>query len=819
VRPIEGHFPPMQRVLEVFLAVPAEREGSPVVANSTGPAAGMRFFTASRAVVDAAGGATDVPVAFAQRHVTVLFGTGVRDDFDAIKIAEIVRDAAGALAVRGSTSPHRAASGPRPWLMGRLRRAALPHGRQAAAPRRPAAAALGRLVEFTAADITRFLLLNAVNTFLPIVNHLIERSETPPEDAYLLLCQFRGQLSTFASDGDPTKLPKFFYTDLYTTFSGVIDEITRLLHITILDQFVRVPLESREDGLHFGRLDDEKLMRGATYVLTVRSNQPEQVAASEIPKLSKIASWSEIPAIVHSALPGVPIQVTLPPAARRFRPQSGTLYFLLNQSGQYWRNVSGERTIAIYLPAAVRPREHQAGAARDPQARGRPGITPAATGVPHRHGPNRRSHADVFNFLIQLRRLDANAQPPPETVLQRLRTLIDTMGKRAADLGFSREDVLEITYAIVALADEAAIYAGGNLRQFWMQRPLQLQYFNENVAGENFFARVMALRQDARRIDVVRVYYTCLVLGFQGSTGCAAARPSSRPSWISSRVTSPAPALRPGASLRARRPPGRRGALPLPRRPPGGGPRGRRGGHLAGALRRPAHLARAARSAPSSTASPSSFTERGRPTCSSTSSRSWSSRSPGRRRWSRTSFPHGFDIAIVVTVLTVLALVGLVLYRKYRARKAAREIEKALNAQADEHARTVRPEQQAEVRAMQAEVTRAIASLKSSKLGKSGAEALYALPWYVIIGPPGSGKTTALRNSGLQFPYASQSGGGVKGVGGTRNCEWWLTNEAVLLDTAGRYMTATTTATSGSPSSTCSARTAPRSRSTASSWR
>lgn len=124
--------------------------------------------------------------------------------------------------------------------------------------------------------------------------------------------------------------------------------------------------------------------------------------------------------------------------------------------------------------------------------------------------------ADVFNFLIQLRRLDANAQPPPETVLQRLRTLIDTMGKRAGDLGLSREDVLEITYAIVALADEAAIFAGGNLRQYWMQRPLALQYFNEAVAGENFFNRVNALRQDPRRIDVVRVYYTCLVLGFQG---------------------------------------------------------------------------------------------------------------------------------------------------------------------------------------------------------------------------------------------------------------------------------------------------------------
>lgn len=156
----------------------------------------------------------------------------------------------------------------------------------------------------------------------------------------------------------------------------------------------------------------------------------------------------------------------------------------------------------------------------------------------------------------------------------------------------------------------------------------------------------------------------------------------------------------------------------------------------------------------------------------------------------KSKFTWVITAAIVVTIVTLLALGALVLYRRYKARKAAREIEKALNAQADEHARSVRPEQQAEVRAMQAEVQRAIASLKSSKLGSGGAEALYALPWYVIIGPPAAGKTTALKNSGLQFPYLSaQTGGGVRGVGGTRNCEWWLTNEAVLLDTAGRYTT------------------------------
>ena len=82
----------------------------------------------------------------------------------------------------------------------------------------------------------------------------------------------------------------------------------------------------------------------------------------------------------------------------------------------------------------------------------------------------------------------------------------------------------------------------------------------------------------------------------------------------------------------------------------------------------------------------------------------------------------------------------------------------------------------------------ALATLKSASGGKSGY--LYDLPWYVIIGPPGAGKTTALVNSGLKFPLA-QGGhpAAVAGVGGTRYCDWWFTEEAVLIDTAGRYTT------------------------------
>ena len=61
---------------------------------------------------------------------------------------------------------------------------------------------------------------------------------------------------------------------------------------------------------------------------------------------------------------------------------------------------------------------------------------------------------------------------------------------------------------------------------------------------------------------------------------------------------------------------------------------------------------------------------------------------------------------------------------------------------------------------------------------------LYSRPWYVIIGPPGAGKTTALLNSGLRFPFSEQA---YAGVGGTRNLDFWFADEAVLIDTAGRY--------------------------------
>lgn len=101
----------------------------------------------------------------------------------------------------------------------------------------------------------------------------------------------------------------------------------------------------------------------------------------------------------------------------------------------------------------------------------------------------------------------------------------------------------------------------------------------------------------------------------------------------------------------------------------------------------------------------------------------------------------------------------------------------------------------AEVKALQDRFAEALASIKTLRVSQGGLNRLsgryiYELPWYIVVGAPGSGKTTALINSGLNFPLEDQLGkASLKGVGGTRNCDWWITDEAVLLDTAGRYTT------------------------------
>ncbi|MBA3596207.1 MAG: type VI secretion system membrane subunit TssM [Methylibium sp.] len=126
--------------------------------------------------------------------------------------------------------------------------------------------------------------------------------------------------------------------------------------------------------------------------------------------------------------------------------------------------------------------------------------------------------------------------------------------------------------------------------------------------------------------------------------------------------------------------------------------------------------------------------------------------------------------------------------RKLLARRAARRFEQAIDEQTDKVRLASPPTDKADLDALRARMREAVKTIKTSRLGLStGGAALYELPWYIVIGNPAAGKSTAVVKSGLTFPFADKAGSVVQGIGGTRNCDWFFTSEGILLDTAGRY--------------------------------
>jgi type VI secretion system protein ImpK len=87
----------------------------------------------------------------------------------------------------------------------------------------------------------------------------------------------------------------------------------------------------------------------------------------------------------------------------------------------------------------------------------------------------------------------------------------------ASKLGSSAEDVHLCKYAFCATVDETILLSQFNARETWQRQPLQLQFFGEQLAGEQFFVKLEALRREgAARIQILEVFHMCLLMGFQG---------------------------------------------------------------------------------------------------------------------------------------------------------------------------------------------------------------------------------------------------------------------------------------------------------------
>lgn len=142
---------------------------------------------------------------------------------------------------------------------------------------------------------------------------------------------------------------------------------------------------------------------------------------------------------------------------------------------------------------------------------------------------------------------------------------------------------------------------------------------------------------------------------------------------------------------------------------------------------------------------------------------------------------YGFQISLSILLLLVLCAGGYLLSRAWKRKREKQQFDNALR---QENTVTPRALSDPNKRAKLDDLRRRFE--EGVKVYASRGKDLYTLPWYVLVGEPGSGKTEAIRRSNVGFPPGLQDE--FQGAGGTINMHWWFTNYGVLLDTAGRLL-------------------------------
>lgn len=348
-RPLEGAFPAAIETLDIFLAVPNQRDNHSNVGldpAKAGPA--VRYVAQSTTVSDLNTGRNETAIIWAKGNMRLLFGTEARDAFNSIRIAQLVRDRTGAIVVKKSFIPSVLHVGASEHIMQGLRRvlSALVGKQKSLAEGRRMRTASS--VDFQASDTAKFWLLHTCNSYIPLVSHIVDHGDAHPEDVFILLGQIIGELCTFDADGDPTTIPKFNYLELTDVFDPMFERAIRMITGVIAENFVVVPLEKREDGMYLGKFEDPKLPRTHELFLEAKGTD-EGTLRERLPRLLKIGSWTQIGYILNAAMPGVRVGIEYrPPGAIPVKP--GLVYLRVDQAGDYWNDILGSGTIAIYQP-------------------------------------------------------------------------------------------------------------------------------------------------------------------------------------------------------------------------------------------------------------------------------------------------------------------------------------------------------------------------------------------------------------------------------------------------------------------------------------
>lgn len=211
-----------------------------------------------------------------------------------------------------------------------------------------------RMADFAVADVSLFWLLNALNTYQPVLADLKAFPQRHPEQVYQALIKLAGSLLTFSLEHDIDRIPAYRHDQLETVFPPLISTLSTLLEASLPSRVIALPLEEGGANRWQVKLDDARLREpdGADFYLSVRCRLPAAQLQDQFPRLCKVGAPDDVDALVNAALDGVPLRaLSHVPAAIPLRLENQ--YFALDLSHAKGLAMLNAGVCALYVPSTL----------------------------------------------------------------------------------------------------------------------------------------------------------------------------------------------------------------------------------------------------------------------------------------------------------------------------------------------------------------------------------------------------------------------------------------------------------------------------------
>ncbi len=342
-------FPPSLDHLDVFLALPVEQPDG--VNCALGDESGTRAARYSSAYIerkDSTTGGNPQEILVARKNLRLLFSGEPTSDMVVLKIGELLRTQAGAIALKETYIPPCLWISASSYLM-RLHRGLI---ELLTAQIGSYGNAQRGILEAIGMDLGKYHLLSALMANLPAMQHADLVEKVHPEDLYLILARLAGALAMLAGPAEVWTLAPYRHDNLAATFEDLDHTIRSIVERFQPTHYLTIALEASGDNVWVARVPESRLFASSQFFLVAAGDLSEDQIRQQVPQFIRIGSPAKLKEIVAAAMPGVRLYHTpRPPATLPVRV--GQQYFRLDDRGVFWEDIKRTQIIALHVPQSL----------------------------------------------------------------------------------------------------------------------------------------------------------------------------------------------------------------------------------------------------------------------------------------------------------------------------------------------------------------------------------------------------------------------------------------------------------------------------------